>query len=111
MIRSNWIKRIGVALVTLAIGGLAVAPARSDDKSAALYKQKCVACHGADGKATATGQKMGARDFDSAEVKKMSDDDLASAIGNGKGKMPGYAKSLKPEQIKDLVAYTRSLAK
>ena len=32
-------------------------------------------------------------------------------IANGKGKMPAYGKSLKAEQIKDLVAYIRSLKK
>ncbi len=108
---TSWVKRSGVALGTLAVAGLLAAPAKSDDKTAALYKQKCAACHAADGKATATGQKMGARDFDSAEVKKMSDDELASAIEKGKEKMPAYGKSLKPEQIKDLVAYIRGLAK
>ncbi len=32
-------------------------------------------------------------------------------IEEGKGKMPGYGKSLKPDEIKDMVAYIRSLAK
>jgi mono/diheme cytochrome c family protein len=41
----------------------------------------------------------------------MSDEDLSSAIEKGKNKMPAYGKSLKPDQIKDLVAYIRSLAK
>jgi mono/diheme cytochrome c family protein len=31
-------------------------------------------------------------------------------ITAGKGKMPAYGKSLKPDQVKDLVAYIRSLA-
>ncbi|HKW31640.1 MAG TPA: cytochrome c [Candidatus Acidoferrum sp.] len=111
MMQISWIKRIGLVLGTVAVSGLLAAQARSNDKTAALYKQKCAVCHGANGKATAAGQKMGGHDFDSAEVKKLSDDELVSAIDKGVGKMPAYGKSLKPEQIKDLVAYIRSMAK
>ncbi len=79
---------------------------------ASLYKAKCSACHGADGKGdTPVGKKMGLRDFASPEVQKTSDDELAAIIGDGKEKMPSYKKSLKPEQIKELVGYIRSLAK
>ena len=79
---------------------------------AGTYKAKCSACHGADGKGdTPAGKKMGLRDFASPEVQKMSDDELGAVIADGKGKMPGYKKSLKPEQIKELVGYCRSLAK
>jgi cytochrome c6 len=86
------------------------APAKADD-AAATYKAKCSACHGADGKGdTAMGKKMGLRDFASPEVQKMSDDELSAIIGEGKNKMPGYKKSLKPDQIKELVRYIRSMA-
>ena len=40
-----------------------------------------------------------------------SDADLTTLIANGKGKMPAYGKSLKPDQVKDLVAYIRTLGK
>ena len=53
---------------------------------------------------------MGLRDFASPEVQKMSDDELSAIIGEGKNKMPGYKKSLKPDQIKELVRYIRSMA-
>ncbi len=53
---------------------------------------------------------MGVRDFTSPEVQKMSDDELTAMISDGKDKMPSYKKSLKPDQIKDLVGYIRSLA-
>ena len=80
--------------------------------AASLFKTKCSACHGADGKGdTPVGKKFGVRDFTSPEVQKMSDDELTTIIADGKEKMPGYKKSLKPEQIKDLTAYIRELAK
>ncbi len=79
---------------------------------AANYKAKCSACHGADGKGeTPVGKKMGIKDLASTEVQKMSDAELTAVIADGKNKMPSYKKSLKPEQIKELVAYIRSLAK
>ncbi len=54
---------------------------------------------------------LGAHDFVSPEVQKQTDAQLAEIIAKGKNKMPGYEKTLKPEQIKDLVAYIRELAK
>ncbi len=83
--------------------------ARADD-AAATFKAKCAGCHGADGTGSAIGKKMGAHDFTSADVQKMSDAELTDIITNGKGKMPSY-KSLSPDQIKGLVAYIRTLKK
>jgi cytochrome c6 len=102
----------GVMLITLALS-LAIwnKPAAADD-AAPTYKAKCAACHGADGKGDSPiGKKMGLRDFASPEVQKMSDGELTTIIADGKDKMPSYKKSLKPEQIKDLVGYVRSLGK
>jgi len=77
---------------------------------ATLFKTKCVSCHGADGTGSAVGKKLGAHDFTSAEVQKMSDAELSSIITDGKNKMPKYA-TLKPEEVKALVAHIRSLKK
>ena len=78
--------------------------------AAATYKAKCAACHGADAKGeTPVGKKMGIKDLASADVQKMSDAELTTVIADGKNKMPSYKKSLKPDQIKELVGYIRSL--
>jgi cytochrome c6 len=79
--------------------------------AAATYKGKCAMCHGADGKGSPTGLKMGAHDFTSADVQKETDAELTDVITKGKGKMPPYASKLKDTEIKDLVAYIRGLAK
>jgi mono/diheme cytochrome c family protein len=87
-------------------------PAKADDKSSTLYKQKCTTCHGVDGKGdTAAGKSMKVRSFADPEVAQMSDDELVGAIEKGKGKMPAYGKSLKPDEMKAMVAYVRGLAK
>jgi cytochrome c6 len=78
--------------------------------AASLYKSKCAGCHAADGTGSAMGKKIGAQDFTSADVQKVSDAELADIITNGKGKMPPY-KSLTPDQVKGLVAYIRTMKK
>jgi mono/diheme cytochrome c family protein len=109
------IKKVGLRSAGLAVvvavlafrGAILVA-----QDAAGTYKAKCSACHGADGTGdTAIGKKMGMKDLAAPEVQKMSDDELTAIIADGKDKMPSYKKSLKPEQIKELVGYVRSLAK
>jgi cytochrome c6 len=94
----------------VALGTMVVSADAQD--AAALYKTKCAACHGADAKGeTAVGKANKMRDLASEDVQKQSDADLTTVITGGKNKMPAYGKSLKPDQVKDLVAYIRSLAK
>ena len=104
----------GVLLCIAVLGAAAVfsLPARSDDKSAAAYKQKCVTCHGADGKGeTPAGKAMKVSSFASPDIAKMSDQELADIIEKGKGKMPKYGASMNSDEIKAMVAYIRTLAK
>lgn len=92
--------------------GAGCVPLRADDATETLFKAKCAVCHGPDGKGeTTVGKANKLRDLASPDVQKQSDADLAGIITSGKNKMPAYGKSLKPEQIKDLVAYVRGLGK
>jgi cytochrome c6 len=106
--------------VVRVVGGLAVCAAlgvlggsaRAQGAGAATYKTKCAVCHGPDGKGdTSIGKTNKIRDLGSADVQKQSDAELTTIISNGKGKMPAYGKSLKPEQIQDLVTYIRTFKK
>src|SRR5258705_4449930 len=78
----------GAMLAVMAAGSaLWSVPAAAD--AAATYKAKCAMCHGADGKGdTPAGKKMGAHDFASPEVQKLSDAELVTIIAKGKNKMP-----------------------
>jgi mono/diheme cytochrome c family protein len=100
-------KRINMPLCTFATA-LAIClalPLAAHAQGDALYKSKCAMCHGAD------GAKVAGHDLSSADVQKKSDDDLAGVITGGKPpKMPAY-KTLKPEDVKGLVAYIRTLKK
>ena len=85
------------------------APAAAAD-AAHTYKAKCASCHGADGGgATAAGKAMKLRDLRSPEVQKLTDAELLAFIAKGKGKMPGYEKTLGAATCKALVAHMRKL--
>jgi mono/diheme cytochrome c family protein len=91
---------------------LTVVPALAQGSGADTYKAKCVMCHAADGSGgTPAGKAMGAIPFSSPDLVKASDADLIAATKNGKGKMPAYSGKLTDAQIKDVVAYIRTLQK
>jgi mono/diheme cytochrome c family protein len=98
---------VAFSLSTLCLAGSAVA----QGDAGKTYQGKCVACHATDGSGSAIGKKLGAHDFHSPDVQQQSDAALSDAIAKGKGKMPGYEKTLKPDDIKGLVAYIRTLGK
>src|ERR1035438_8431808 len=108
-------KRISIqafaTAIAIAVVILLPLSVRAQNPSETLYKSKCAACHGADGSGSAMGKKLGAHDFQTAEVQKMSDAELSDVTTNGKNKMPGYGKLLKAEEIAGLVAYIRTLKK
>ena len=80
--------------------------------SAADFKAKCVACHGATGAGDTTmGKNLKLKDLGSSDVQKQSDDELTTIITKGKGKMPAYDGKLSKDQIGDLVKYVRGLKK
>ena len=107
---NNRIGQIVIFATAAAVVLLAPSSARAQGAEA-TYKAKCVSCHGTDGKGdTPMAKKLGVRDFGSPEVKKETDEELAGIIQNGKNKMPSY-KSLKTEEIKDLVTYIHTLSK
>jgi cytochrome c6 len=88
------------------------ATASGAQDAAALYKSKCASCHAADGSGnTAKGKELKLRDLRSAEVQKLTDKQLYDITAKGKGKMPGYEKSLGAEKVNQLVAHMRALAK
>jgi len=105
----QWFVTIAIVGVVVLVGaGRAQAQAAAD-----LYKTKCQACHGPDGTGNTTmGKKLGARDFHSPEVQKMTDAQLIEIITKGKEKMPAYgAGKLTADQIKGLASYVRELGK
>jgi cytochrome c6 len=104
----QWFVAIAIVAVCVLAAGTAQAQAAAD-----LYKTKCQACHGPNGASnTPMGKKLGAHDFHSPEVQKMTDAQLIEVITKGKEKMPAYgAGKLTADQIKGLAGYVRELGK
>jgi mono/diheme cytochrome c family protein len=119
--------RIQITIAFLMMGllllsaGLAGAGTETDARTLRLWKAKCAACHGDDGKgATEQGKKMGIADMTQASwQKEFTDDKIKATITSGvkrekNGKhqeMDPFAGTLRPDQIDAMVAYVRSLAK
>jgi cytochrome c6 len=106
-------------LMTAALGfGLAVGwttGTLAADVSAgkAIYEKSCVGCHGKDGKGNpAMAKVLGEKGLDltSKEATQKSDEQLLKIIVEGAGKMPPQ-KSLSTDEQKQVLSYTRSLAK
>ena len=77
----------------------------------AIYDKACKSCHGATGTANpaiAKMMKVEMKDLSSAEVQKLSDDDMKKIITEGQGKM----KPVKAvTDVAAVIAYVRSLKK
>jgi cytochrome c6 len=100
-----------VSLVAASLLAVCAGSSRAQSTGETVFKTKCAACHGPDGKGeTSTGKAMKVKDLGSEDVQKASDADLSAVISGGKGKMPAY-KTLTPDQVKDLVAYVRAFGK
>ena len=84
------------------------APSSKFDGAALFVAQKCVTCHGADGK----GKVKGTPNFtDAAWQKKESDVDLTEDIKVGKPpKMPAFGSKLSDAEIKAVIAYIRTFS-
>lgn len=103
-------KAIRIVLIVGVLAGLMLPSAAFAQSAAAdLFKAKCAMCHGPDGAKSMPG--MGVKPINTPEVAKMSDADLATAISNGKGKMPAFKGKLTDDQIKSLAAYVKTLKK
>ena len=85
----------------------------ADAIKTAYTKLGCAGCHGADGKPSKMGTKLGARDYSSADVKKeLKDADMFKAIKegltfNGKSVMHPIGDKLTDDQVKAMVEYMK----
>jgi len=100
-------------VVVIAVALFILVPSLSwAEDGAAIYKAKCVACHGADG-AGKPAAKIPSLVSD--EAKKLTDADLTDMVANGgpsKKAMHAFAsKGLTPDQVKAVVSAVRDLQK
>lgn len=100
-------KSIRSLVVLAAVVSMAGAVSFAQSGGAATYKAKCAMCHGPTGTPNAAMAKMlGIKP--AADYKAVSAADMIAVVKNGKNKMKPIA-GLSDEQIKDAVAYFRTL--
>lgn len=104
--------KIRTGIAAIAIMAATTMTSAFAQAGADTFKAKCAMCHGADGMGNPPMVKaMGVKPLNSPEYVKASDADLIAATTNGKGKMPAEKGKLTDAQIKDAVAYVRTLQK
>jgi len=79
------------------------------DSGEQVYKAKCQSCHGADGNPNPSLAKLlGIKPVSDPEIQKLTPEQMAATVKDGKGKMRPVA-GLTDAEIKDAVTYYRSL--
>jgi mono/diheme cytochrome c family protein len=85
------------------------------DAGGAIFKKRCVVCHGATGAGEGPmGKMLRPPPPDLSDANRMShesDEHLTKIITEGKNKMPAYGDKLSASEIQDVLAYIRTLAK
>jgi cytochrome c2 len=124
-VRRNYLV-LGIASLAVAGALLAqdqpekTAPKKSANHSAAgsaargkdVFEKKCAMCHFADSDAKKIGpglKGISKRGTFSVNGNKVTTESLTTWIENGDSLMPGMKETLEPAQIKDVVAYVKTL--
>jgi mono/diheme cytochrome c family protein len=92
-----------LALVIVTAGAISFAQSSGE----ATYKANCQSCHGSAGTPNPGIAKM--MGIKNASEYKDPEKDQIDAVKNGKNKMKAFNGKLTDDQIKDVVAYFRSL--
>jgi mono/diheme cytochrome c family protein len=106
----------GAVLAWWVVAGMAGAAGGDPVKGKAVYEQRCLACHGPQGRGDGpTGKVLvpPAADFTSAASKKKSDAELLKIIENGKppSAMIAWKGQLSDQDIQHVLAYVKTLRK
>lgn len=77
----------------------------------AIYEKRCAICHLASSDKTKVGPGLKglSKRPAFASGKPVTDESLRAWIENGGGNMPAFKEVLKPEQLRDLIAYLKTL--
>jgi mono/diheme cytochrome c family protein len=106
------IKRVFCLVTAMALGvvlsSIHTAYGSGYDEGKKLYEEKCMICHGQNGKGdgpAALALNPKPKDFDRPEFWNQKDLDqiITNQVKNGKGSMPAF--SLSDKEIKDIIEY------
>jgi mono/diheme cytochrome c family protein len=116
---------VSLAILALAVGSAVLAqspPAKSPSKKSAAnpavargkeaFDKKCSVCHNADSDAKKIGpglKGLSKRGTFTVKAEKVTDESLKTWIENGDALMPPFKDVLEADQIKDVIAYVKTL--
>ncbi|HXE36129.1 MAG TPA: c-type cytochrome [Verrucomicrobiae bacterium] len=115
---------LGIALLAMAVAVMAQDPAAkpapkkaaaakgSATKGKEVFDQKCGLCHFADSDAKKIGpglKGISKRGTFTVNNNKVTDDNLKTWIENGDSLMPPFKDVLEEQQIRDIIAYVKTL--
>ena len=102
--------RRGIVLAAVVFFAGATGFAQSSGE--AIYKEKCLNCHGTAGLANSgVGKLMKVKPITDPEVRKLTEAEMIEFAQNGSGKMQAYKGELNNAQIKGTVDYLRTFMK
>lgn len=106
-------KSVSWLVILLFVAGYGlVAQEANKSGGSAIFKSKCVICHGADGSGnTPLGKQLQAANLHSKDVQKLSDAELHKIVHDGQANMPAFADQLSDQEITQVVKYVRQLGK
>lgn len=115
--RQNFRLVLGLSAILLSISLFVTAFATATGDGTAgqkLFESKCTQCHGKDAKGAEKMAKvlkvdLTAMDLTGVDASKLTADEMAKTVSGGKKKMPKFKGKLTDDQIKEIVAYVKSL--
>ena len=103
---------VATLLVLASAAALAQAIGANLTKGKNIYADKCLKCHGKEGRGDGPKaedlEKKPADYTDKAKMSKLTDADLKKAVKEGKEAMPAYGKKLSDKDIDNVIAYIRT---
>jgi len=99
-------KKIGLLLAAVLLSSMfALAHASDVFNGREVYDMHCQSCHGMDGQS----MEPGTPDFSRGESLYAPDADLVQRLRDGSGHLPSYRGLLTDDEIRDVIAYIRTL--
>ena len=111
-----WSVSLSAMAIMLQAAGSVATETGDDHKGRAVYERTCAACHGPQGRGDSQMGKMlvpPAADLTSPAIRKKSDAEILQVLANGKppSAMPAFKGQLSEQEIRDTIAYLRTLTK
>ena len=97
-------------LISLSVFSMAALFCQAQTSGKDTFTAKCVMCHAADGTGSPAGKGLKVPNLRTALIQKRSDAEFRQVVSQGKANMPAFGTALSDDEIRDVIAYVRTLA-